>query len=123
MKILHRYEDGTLKVVYQNGKVGLYKPSGDKPKVNSDVKDVELKILMRVDGKIYTIPISGGLPAETDQSAWIRISGSTYSELIYKVIVNAGMLCGHALGHSAQHYFISNIFAIKEALFGKEETK
>ena len=114
-KVLHTYEDGTLKVFYSSGRVGLYKPSCGKPVDNPNVKDIELKILVKVDGKVYSFLSAGGIPIAMEEAdaKWFTISGSTHGELIYKVLINSAMICARALGTAAQYYFLSCIMPIR----------
>jgi hypothetical protein len=121
VKILHTYDDGTCKVLMDTGEVSLIRSVNGQPCLIQSVpepsKSLELKIAIKTNGKTYTLPLCSGPPAQDEiEATWIKISGSTYSELIYKVLINAGMLCGRALGSVAQHFFISRIFAIKGAV-------
>ena len=114
-RVLHTYEDGTQKVVYSDGRIGLYKPTCGKPVDNPNIKDIELKILVKVGDKVYSSLSAGGIPISMDEAdaKWFTISGSTYGELIYKVLINSAMICARALGSAAQVYFMGCIMPIR----------
>jgi hypothetical protein len=115
MKILHTYEDGTLKVKLDSGAICLQKPT----------KDIEMKILVKVDGATYSIPLVGGLPAEIeheDQAPWIKLSGTNLAELLYKAMANCGMTVTRAFKDASVSYnFLSSLKAIKDVLFENEK--
>ena len=112
MKIIHKYEDGTLKVFYHNGHIGLLPP----------VQIVDAKILVTKGDSTYST-IVAGFPAEIqsqEDAHWARLSGTHYSEILFKIIVNAGMVCAKALGPEAFQHFGKCLPAIREILCKKE---
>jgi hypothetical protein len=113
VKRLHHYEDGTLKVVYDNGTVDL---------MFSGVKDIETKFLVKVDGKIFTIPIAGGIPVRIDSEAdarWVRLSGSSAGELIYKAIVNSGMTVARTISDRASRALYQCLKSFRPSICGE----
>lgn len=113
MKILHKYEDGTLKVAYKNGEISLLPP----------VSTLDVKIMVMRGDDIFTIPIAGGVPVkiENEEDAkWIRVAGITEKELIHKVIINTGLTTAHSLGEGAINRFIGLLRPLY-FLFGKKE--
>lgn len=108
MKILHKYEDGTLKIAYSNGEIGLLPP----------VEMIDTKIMVIKGDNTYSVTLAG-IPSEIEgieDARWLRICGTHYSEILFKVIVNAGMVVAKALGPSAFFHFTKCIIPIREIL-------
>lgn len=115
MKILHKYEDGTLKIAYLNGEIGLLPP----------VQMLDVKMLIIKGDNTYSITI-GGIPTEIagiDDAFWIRICGYHFSEILFKIIVNAGMIAAKAMGPEAFAHFAKCIIPIREILCKPFEKK
>ncbi len=118
MKILHKYEDGTLKVVLDNGEITLISP----------IQDIEIKILVKKGDTLISVPIAGGLPTEIkceSDAEWMKLSATTDKmELIYKAMGNAGLIVARALENNKITYdLLSRLSDIREILFGKKESK
>lgn len=114
MKILHRYPDGTIKIAYSNGEIGLLPP----------IQMIDTKIMVIKGDSTYSITLAG-LPTEvegTDDARWLRVCGTHYSEILFKVIVNAGMIVAKALGPEAVAHFSKCIVPIREIIVKKEKS-
>ena len=116
MKILHTYEDGTTKVLYNDGSISLMPPS----------TDIEIKILVRQGDKLVSMPVAGGLPTEIESeedAKWTTLSATTNQmELIYKAMVNAGMAVARFLGNEKTTYnLLGNLAGIRAILWPDKE--
>lgn len=115
MKVLHKYDDGTLKIAYLNGEIGLLPP----------VQMIDAKILVIKGDSTYSITLAG-IPTEiegAEDARWSRICGFHFSEILFKVIVNAGMVVAKALGPEAFTHFARCILPIREILCKPYEKK
>ena len=115
MKILHTYDDGTVKIAYSNGEIGLLPP----------IQMIDAKLMVIKGDNTYSITVAG-VPAEikgSDDAHWIRLCGTHFSEILFKVIVNAGMIVAKALGPEAFQHFAKCILPIREIICKQFEKK
>lgn len=115
MKILHRYDDGTVKIAYSNGEIGLLPP----------VQMIDAKLIVIKGNSTYSTTLDG-IPMEIegcDDASWVRLCGIHFSEIIFKVMVNAGMITAKAMGPEAFQHFARCMTPIREIICKQFEKK
>lgn len=114
MKILHKYGDGTMKVAYKDGQIGLLPP----------IEMIDVKMMVIKGDNTYSTTLAGQASVIEGQedARWIRVCGTHYSELIFKIVINAGKVCAKAFGDEAFEHFSRCILPIREIICKNEKS-